>query len=420
MVDFIIVGGLGVLVGASEIVARYRDAPWHAIGNFAAVAYLAVNAAAAATALYMIRSFGLTFGSHTDAGTRTLQILVAGFGAIAFLRTSFFVLRVGGRDIGIGPVTLLQVLLFATDREVDRQRAVRRAKEVVGAMRGLSYRQAHQALPEYCLTLMQNVTPDEAADVRQRVKEIDEVAMEDALKANALGLALMNIVGVKVLKAAADAARSRVLERGVLGEVYPRLGEVLQSSAAHGEKTLDVLGLTLHTAWPTIRGWLMEENSRLRGWTVRLRVVDPELVPTLSWFDQRWASEAKNVLDDVLAFNQLRGDALASKGTRVEIKPYALVPAVHGFKCSDGTYFVSIARWDDTSRTLGRPYQSYECLTAEDVEPRALHQKELFDNWMQRADEAVANRVCDEGGSATVERGVVAVQQDGGDALVGQ
>ena len=46
---------------------------------------------------------------------------------------------IAGRDIGVGPATLLQVLLFATDRDVDRRRAQQRAGVVTDALSGLTY-----------------------------------------------------------------------------------------------------------------------------------------------------------------------------------------------------------------------------------------------------------------------------------------
>lgn len=130
VIDYVVVSLLGLLVGVSELVSRYRDAPWGAVRNPASAAYTAVNALAAAGALGLLRVFEADFGTQDEAQTRAIQVLVAGFGAVALLRTSFFVVRVGGRDIGVGPATLLHVLLFATDRDVDRRRAEQRAMAV--------------------------------------------------------------------------------------------------------------------------------------------------------------------------------------------------------------------------------------------------------------------------------------------------
>jgi hypothetical protein len=385
--DYLLVAVLGSVVGIAELVSRYRDAPWRAVRNSAAVWYVTLNALAAVSALALIRVFGLTFGGQGHAQQRTLQVLLAGFGALAFLRTSIFILRVGGRDIGIGPVTVLQVILFATDRDVDRRRAVERARAVTDALRGLSFAEVREALPIYCLTLMQNVPADEKAEVEQQLREITELRMEDALKANALGLALMNVVGQKALEAAAAAVRTRGLERGVLGEVYPRLYETLTHVQKSEMKTLDVLGLTLYTAWPNIKAWLDRDGSPLSGWTVSLRVLDPAWLTTGNSFDESWAVESQSLIADVRAYKADNASSLSRHETSISIRTYSLTPAFHGFRVSDSTYFISFMRWDHKTGRFARPLHGYEVILRGDSSPRASQYKQLFDDWVQRVDE---------------------------------
>jgi hypothetical protein len=184
-------------------------------------------------------------------------------------------------------------------------------------------------------------------------------------------------------------------------------------------RRLDVFGITLHTAWPNIRQWLIDEPKLLAGRTIQLRVLDPDFLAgdASSWYDPRWAAEAANVVADVDAYTRENADALSAAGISLQVTTYRLVPAVHGFRMSDGSYFVSIARWDATG-TLGRPYQSYEYLPAGDDEGRSNQYKQLFDNWLERADASSPNRVAREPPSGVVDGRVVAVEQDGGDAVV--
>src|ERR1043166_4607068 len=136
---------LGALVGASELVARYRDSPERALWTIPATLYVLINAAASTTALYVIAYFGIVKGESSERIIIT-QIFVAGFGAMAFFRTSIFTYRVGDQDIGIGPVAFLQVILKASDRAVDRLRADARAAAVETAMAGVSFNRAQAAL----------------------------------------------------------------------------------------------------------------------------------------------------------------------------------------------------------------------------------------------------------------------------------
>jgi len=78
------------------MVSRYRDAPQAALYTRPALVYIALNVAASVLALALIRGYSWTFNA-TGASQRWTQILVAGVGAMALFRTSFFVVRAGKR-----------------------------------------------------------------------------------------------------------------------------------------------------------------------------------------------------------------------------------------------------------------------------------------------------------------------------------
>src|SRR5208282_5750272 len=103
---------------------------------------------------------GLIQANHLFAASRWTQILMAGVSAMAFFRTSLFVVRAGDRDVGVGPSGFLQIFLTAADRAVDRKRAAARSKAVVEAMKDVDYDKAKSALLPYCLALMQNISEE--------------------------------------------------------------------------------------------------------------------------------------------------------------------------------------------------------------------------------------------------------------------
>jgi hypothetical protein len=212
-VDWAAVALLGALVGFGELVARYRDAPFRAVRTASAALYVGLNAGAGMSALGLIEVFGWRFGVTDDArALEWTRVLVAGFGAMALFRSSLFVARVGDQDVGIGPNGFLQVVLDAADREVDRRRAGARAVEVSGAMQGVSFAKAAEALPTYCLALMQNATEEEKTALAIQVRLLRDSQMEDRAKALALGLALMNVVGNNTLQAAVNSLRDDIRE----------------------------------------------------------------------------------------------------------------------------------------------------------------------------------------------------------------
>jgi len=205
LLDYLAVAVLGALVGAAELVSRYRDAPARAVYNLPAAIYIALNLAASIAALAIIHVYGWTFGVNGPAAQRWAQVGIAGTSAMALFRTSLFTLRAGDHDIGIGPSTFLQIFREASDRAVDRLRAKARGDQVGELMTGIDYDKASQGLPPYCLALMQNVPDDDQVKLKDSIVLLNNAAIDPAIKVRILGLQLMNVVGPNVLLAAVDA-----------------------------------------------------------------------------------------------------------------------------------------------------------------------------------------------------------------------
>lgn len=203
---------IGVLVGAGELIARYRDAPLSALGRAPSALYLAVNATAAGTAFLLINQFGWQFGFPVPEGTAldAIRVLVAGFGAMALFRSSLFLARIGDKDVGVGPATVLQVVLNAADAGVDRETAAIRAPRVKEIMQNVDPDRAKDLLPLFCFRLLQSSLPDDEF-VALKTK-IDEVFQSTPVagqtiqdyKACSLGLIIMNYMGEDVLRAGVE------------------------------------------------------------------------------------------------------------------------------------------------------------------------------------------------------------------------
>ena len=88
--DWAEVGLLGGIVGAGELIPRYRDAPEDVLRTWPTALYVAINAGASVGALGLMHSNGWFDQS------RWVRNLLAGIGAMAFFRTSHFVVRAGG------------------------------------------------------------------------------------------------------------------------------------------------------------------------------------------------------------------------------------------------------------------------------------------------------------------------------------
>lgn len=211
-IDWVAVALTGALVGAGELVGRYRDAPAKALRTLPSSIYIAINAGASLLALAVIRVFGWTFtiSPSATAELRWVQVMLAGLGAIALFRSSLFVLRVGDQDVGFGPSTLLQIILGAVDRAVDRSRGQDRADVVDNVMTDVDFAKAQEALPTYCLALMQNLSTEDQEAFGREVLALKESNMSDRAKSLALGLAVMNVMGEDVLRSAVKSLGSEI------------------------------------------------------------------------------------------------------------------------------------------------------------------------------------------------------------------
>ena len=136
------------------------------------------------------------------AQSQWTRILMAGVSAMAFFRTSLFVVRAGDRDVGVGPSGFLQIFLSAADRAVDRKRGAARSAAVGEVMKDVNYEKAFQALPPYCLALMQNVSDEDQKAFRKALEELDRGQGDPGIKVRLLGLELINVMGIDVVKTA--------------------------------------------------------------------------------------------------------------------------------------------------------------------------------------------------------------------------
>jgi hypothetical protein len=212
MLGYLMVGALGALVGVSELVSRYKDAPERALlFSPSAWFYCLINAAASVTAFRLLVVFGIDFGK-SGAALEWTRIMTAGFGAMAFFRTSILTVRVGTQDIGVGPVGFLQVILGAIDRAVDRRRASGRATEVNSLMQGLSFDKSLIALPTYCLALMQNLSDDDQKRLGQSLLTLKQAEASDGVKLRILGVYLLNAVGPVALASAITSLGDEIKE----------------------------------------------------------------------------------------------------------------------------------------------------------------------------------------------------------------
>jgi hypothetical protein len=235
------------------VIRRYRDAPQRALMTRPAWLYIAVNVAASIAALALIWTFDWTFERDTAQAIFVTQILVAGLSAMVLFRSSMFTVRQGGEEVQIGPANILQTILNASDRGVDRIRAEDRANRISSLMKDVSFDKASLELPVIALALMQNLSEDEQKLLRSQVdalKLVPDISNEG--RCLALGLLLVTFVGDEVLDSAILALSSSIGERGyhVVDAIEP--------------PNFDVATLDADTMSIVVRGRAFVPESRVR------------------------------------------------------------------------------------------------------------------------------------------------------------
>lgn len=187
-------------VGLAELVSRYRSDPRYMLRrSTAAWLYIALNAGAGLVALALIRAFDWTFGQ--DEHVELWQALVAGFGAIAFFRSSLFITKIGNTEVSVGPSLVLGALLDACDRDVDRKSAEEISKVMLREnLGGLDPATVQYALPVLSMALMQNFPPGEQAQLFADLSNVrSDVNLSPEAKMRAIAVHLAKYLGSELV-----------------------------------------------------------------------------------------------------------------------------------------------------------------------------------------------------------------------------
>ena len=204
-IDFTVVTLLGFLVGFVEVISRYQDAPFRTAATWPALLYMFVNGSVAAIALWMVRLFGWQFmPENSDPQiVRWTEVIVAGLGAMAIFRSSLFVIGKEDQEVSIGPNAILDILLNALDKEVDRFRGQERAKIVKDIMEYVHYEDAIMDISVLSKALLQNLSAEDNAKIDEVRKQIEVIVdIDPAVRKYLLGLRIMDVVGEDVLRQA--------------------------------------------------------------------------------------------------------------------------------------------------------------------------------------------------------------------------
>ncbi|MFL9826793.1 hypothetical protein [Rhodoplanes sp. SY1] len=201
----------GVLVGLAELLSRHKDYPRQAALSVPSLVYLVLNGVLSMIALAVVQLSPpdwLKSGATLDP---LKTVLVVGFGAAAFFRSSFFKLRTPDGDISVGPGLVIDVFLKVIDDAVDRELGERRLEEASTLMADVDFAKAAKALPTFCFAGLKRLSPEAQQQAALQIKSLaDATDIDEDTKAVALGLTVMALTGKPILQTAVRRLAPRI------------------------------------------------------------------------------------------------------------------------------------------------------------------------------------------------------------------
>jgi hypothetical protein len=188
---------LGAIVGAAELTSRYRDEPIQALMSNSGVGYLLMNGGVSALTYGLVARYSSAILPGLSHDQLTMSI-VAGFGAMAILRSKFFTISTErGANISVGPDAAVEAFLSAADRGVDRARAARRLALVFSRAARITHPDLGRDFIEISLAAFQNLNSDDQAKFIDLLDRVDKSQYNDVLKLQAICYAMLRLTGEK-------------------------------------------------------------------------------------------------------------------------------------------------------------------------------------------------------------------------------
>ncbi len=190
-------GLIGLIVGFSELLNRYKS--FERMFNIYSVIYVTINFLASVLVYYIIIAYDIKLG---DIGKNDIgKIMVAGLGAMAFLRSSFFTYKMtNDKVIEVGPAAFLGIFLNAAQRQFDQVLSEYNLKKMKALMGGINFLSASKDLPILILSSMRVLSSDEQKELSDDIlKLVNDTNTTTEVKNVALGTVLLKYTGMKLL-----------------------------------------------------------------------------------------------------------------------------------------------------------------------------------------------------------------------------
>ncbi|WP_143175753.1 hypothetical protein [Cryptosporangium aurantiacum] len=182
-------------------------------------------------------------------------------------------------------------------------------------------------------------------------------------------------------------AMRRALEKQVSDNVIYDISEIVDRlrDTPHPHRAdpceVEVLGHTLAAVWPQLSAWVTS-RAQPTNWKVVLYCLSPEFISECGQFPAYWEDESRRMQARIQEFVAMHRADMARRGLTIEVRPYACLSIVHGYRFQNGEIFMSFMEWSRDDKVT--PYLFYERLSPDDRSARDNEYRELFNSWMRR------------------------------------
>src|SRR5262245_47385217 len=170
MVWCVVTALLAVLAAAAELVGRFKEAPGRAVRSRPGVAFLFLNGFLAALVLLGIRYM------DTPQSTFALvaHVLLAGYVSRTLVRMKITGPKgADGTITETGPGQFFEKLLVAIQRDIDRDRANLRLRNVSEQLVGVDYQSAFGFFVSELMASMQDLSDEDKDDIGEALRIVD-------------------------------------------------------------------------------------------------------------------------------------------------------------------------------------------------------------------------------------------------------
>jgi hypothetical protein len=188
---------ISIVAASAELFSKFKDEPFKILTYRSSWLYLVLNGSIALLCLYVLTHTTL-FGKAEDDIVKAA--LTAGFGSIILMRSKFFKVNVGDKEVAVGPEMIINVYLETLETKIDRERALIRKNIVEKTMAHIDFQKAKGYVETTILASLQSPSQDTTKLLMVEIDKISESSTEDKEKSLALGYLILDIMGEDFLK----------------------------------------------------------------------------------------------------------------------------------------------------------------------------------------------------------------------------